>query len=67
MTGLLAPSIKYHADGLLWAREVTQHSWLRKDGTKLRSGHFECGEQIGEWTTFDAPYKVTTIKTKVKN
>lgn len=30
---------------------------------------FERGEQIGEWTTYGrdgAPYKVTTIKTKVK-
>jgi antitoxin component YwqK of YwqJK toxin-antitoxin module len=27
--------------------------WFRKDGTKLRSEHFENGEQVGEWTTYD--------------
>ena len=41
--------------------------WFRKDGTKLRSGHFENGEQVGDWTTYDtkgAVYKVTTMKRK---
>lgn len=36
--------------------------WFRKDGTKLRSGHFDNGERVGEWTTYDAKgevYKVT--------
>lgn len=39
--------------------------WFRLDGTKLRSGHFENGEQVGEWITYDqhgAVYKVTQIK-----
>lgn len=27
--------------------------WFRKDGTKLRSGHFQDGEQVGEWITYD--------------
>ena len=43
--------------------------WFRKDGTKLRSGHFEKGEQIGEWITYDKKgqkYKVTNIKPKTK-
>ena len=36
--------------------------WFRKDGTKLRSGYFKDGKQVGEWTTYDrtgAPHKVT--------
>jgi len=36
--------------------------WYRKDGTRLRSGWFEAGEPVGEWTTYDRdgePYKVT--------
>jgi uncharacterized protein YdhG (YjbR/CyaY superfamily) len=36
--------------------------WWRKDGTLLRSGTFDRGRQIGEWTTYDAsgaPAKVT--------
>ncbi len=39
--------------------------WFRKDGTKLRSGHFHAGEQVGEWITYDAagqPYKTTHFK-----
>ncbi|NAZ82928.1 hypothetical protein GTR02_14000 [Kineococcus sp. R8] len=27
--------------------------WWRKDGTRLRSGHFERGEPVGEWITYD--------------
>ncbi|TVR47140.1 MAG: hypothetical protein EA425_16260 [Puniceicoccaceae bacterium] len=39
--------------------------WFRKDGTKLRSGHFLEGEQTGEWITYDhkgRPYKTTIMK-----
>ena len=32
----------------LWLLGVVQ-----EDGTKMRSGHFENGEQIGEWITYD--------------
>ncbi|MDH7796062.1 MULTISPECIES: hypothetical protein [unclassified Beijerinckia] len=66
------PFEKHHKDGSLWARGQTiddvptgYWEWFRKDGTKLRSGHFENGAQIGEWTTYDqkgAVYKVTTMK-----
>ena len=41
--------------------------WFRKDGTKLRSGHFQDGEQVGEWITYDKKgevYKVTQMKPK---
>ena len=36
--------------------------WWRKDGSLLRSGSFDRGRQVGEWTTYDrdsAPVKVT--------
>jgi antitoxin component YwqK of YwqJK toxin-antitoxin module len=41
--------------------------WFRKDGSRLRSGHFENGQQVGEWITYDKQgrkYKVTQIKPK---
>jgi len=68
------PFEKHHRDGSLWARGQTRDGvpigyweWFRKDGTKLRSGHFEHGEQTGEWTTYDrngAVYKVTVMRPK---
>jgi antitoxin component YwqK of YwqJK toxin-antitoxin module len=66
------PFIKNHRDGSLWAKGQTlagqpsgYWEWYRKDGTKLRSGHFKAGAQVGEWTTYDAKgrvYKVTRMK-----
>jgi antitoxin component YwqK of YwqJK toxin-antitoxin module len=41
--------------------------WFRKNGVKLRSGHFENGEETGEWTTYDQAgkaYRVTMRKKK---
>jgi hypothetical protein len=41
--------------------------WFRKDGVRMRSGHFESSAQMGQWTTFDKNgdvYKVTTMKPK---
>ena len=40
--------------------------WFRKDGTKMRSGCFEDGKQVGEWTTYDAKGKVVKV-TKTKS
>lgn len=67
--------VQYHKDGTLWAKGQTidgvatgYWEWFRKDGTKLRSGHFEAGQQVGQWTTYDSSgrvYKVTTMKPKV--
>jgi antitoxin component YwqK of YwqJK toxin-antitoxin module len=64
--------LHYHKDGSLWARGQTigdvqtgYWEWFRKDGTKLRSGHFENGKQVGEWTTYDKSgrvYKVTRMR-----
>ena len=69
--------IEYHKDGSVWAKgkiaanglPAGYWEWFRKDGTKLRSGHFENGEQAGEWITYDKKgqkYKVTNIKPKMK-
>jgi len=70
------PHVEYHRDGSVWAKGERLHKvpvgyweWFRKDGTKLRSGYFENGEQTGEWTTYDRQgkvYKVTRIKRKQK-
>jgi len=66
------PFEKLHKGGSLWARGQTVDDvptgyweWFRKDGTRLRSGHFQKGQQVGEWTTYDAkgePYKVTQMR-----
>lgn len=61
---------EYHKDGSIWAKGqklneicVGYWEWFRKDGTKMRSGHFnDEGEAVGEWTTYDKDgqiYKVT--------
>jgi antitoxin component YwqK of YwqJK toxin-antitoxin module len=72
-----APAIVRHKDGSLWAKgeaidgvQVGYWEWFRKDGTKLRSGYFDNGQQTGEWTTYDRTgkvYKVTTMKPKPKS
>lgn len=63
-------TIKYHANGLTrWSKGKIVNGqphgyweWYRPDGTLKRSGHFEMGEPVGEWTTYDAQgqiYKTT--------
>jgi len=66
--------IKYHANGKsVWSKGKINDQeqpegywvWYRVDGTPKRSGYFENGEPVGEWTTYDAKgevYKVTTKK-----
>ena len=66
--------IEYHRDGSVCAKGQTLNDvlegyweWFRKDGTKMRSGYFENGVQVGEWTTYDKKgkvYKVTKRKAK---
>ena len=61
-----------HRDGSLRARgpvvDGRPHGyweWFRLDGTRLRSGTFEQGRQVGEWITYDrtgAPYRTTTMR-----
>lgn len=64
--------VKHHNDGSIWAKGSTvdgqldgYFEWFRKDGTKMRSGYFSKGKQVGEWTTYDkegAVVKVTLMK-----
>ena len=64
--------IDHYKDGSVKARGSMREGqldgyweWFRKDGTKMRSGHFAMGKQTGEWITYDAegaPYKVTKMK-----
>lgn len=35
--------------------------WFRKDGSKMRTGTFENGEQVGEWTTYDREGNVVKV------
>ena len=35
--------------------------WFRKDGSKMRSGHFNLGKQTGKWTTYDKIGKVVKV------
>jgi antitoxin component YwqK of YwqJK toxin-antitoxin module len=68
--------IQHHKDGSVWAKGQTVDDvptgyweWYRKNGTLMRSGTFENGEQVGEWTTYDRTgkvHKVTTMKRKRK-
>ena len=61
--------VQRHRDGSLRARGPVvggqpdgYWEWFRLDGTRLRSGHFDAGRAVGEWTTYDragAVYEVT--------
>jgi antitoxin component YwqK of YwqJK toxin-antitoxin module len=64
--------VHYHKDGSVYGqggmRAGKMHGyweWFRKDGTRMRSGHFENGKQVGEWITYDRaakPFKTTWMK-----
>ncbi len=52
--------IVYHKDGSIWAKGEKINAqfegyweWFRKDGSKMRSGYFAKGKQVGTWTTYD--------------
>jgi antitoxin component YwqK of YwqJK toxin-antitoxin module len=59
-----------HAKGMLEAGVPTGYwEWYRLDGTLMRSGYFENGEQAGKWITYDRqgkPVKETIIHPKKK-
>ena len=55
--------IEYHKDGSIWAKgnmvdgECDGYwEWFRIDGSKMRSGYFDNGKQVGEWKTYDKNY-----------
>ena len=64
--------VERHRDGSVRARGPVvggqphgYWEWFRLDGTRLRSGSFDQGRQVGEWTTYDstgAPFKTTTMR-----
>jgi antitoxin component YwqK of YwqJK toxin-antitoxin module len=62
----------HHRDGSVWGKGFTDDDqmdgyweWFRTDGTRMRSGTFDHGIQVGEWTTYardGSVVKVTTMK-----
>ena len=66
--------IERHRDGSVRGRGPVRSErphgyweWFRVDGTRMRSGHFEAGEPVGEWITYDRNgdvVKVTQRKPK---
>jgi antitoxin component YwqK of YwqJK toxin-antitoxin module len=69
--------VEYYKDGSVKGRGLIVDGamegyweWFRKDGTKLRSGHFKANEQVGEWITYDQRgevYKVTNMDKKKRS
>lgn len=65
-------TIKYHANGKTrWSRGKIvagkaegYWEWYRLDGTLKRSGYFDKGEPVGEWTTYDEKGNVYRVSTK---
>jgi len=35
--------------------------FFRKDGSVMRSGRFDAGEQVGTWTTYDRTGRVVKV------
>ena len=64
--------IDHHKDGSIRAKGQVVNDlaegyweWFRKDGTRMRSGYFRDGIQVGIWITYDKhgnEYKVTDLK-----
>jgi antitoxin component YwqK of YwqJK toxin-antitoxin module len=65
-------TVKYHANGqTVWSRgKIVDGNadgyweWYRLDGTRKRSGWFERGEPVGEWTTYDQAGNIYKISKK---
>jgi hypothetical protein len=70
------PFTQFHKDGSVWAKGQTLDGethgyweWFRKDGVIMRSGSFDRGVQVGEWTTYNSagkPHKVTRMESLTK-
>lgn len=66
--------IEYHRDGSIHAKGALVDGepdgyweWFRLDGTRMRSGYFRKGVQVGEWVTYDKGgrvHKVTSFSEK---
>lgn len=65
-------TIKYHANGKTrWSKGKIVNGqtegyweWYRLDGTLKRSGYFDKGEPVGEWTTYDEKGNVYKVGIK---
>jgi antitoxin component YwqK of YwqJK toxin-antitoxin module len=65
-------TIKYHASGnTIWSKGKVVDGkpegyweWYRIDGTIKRSGYFDQGESVGEWTTYDDQGKIYKVTKK---
>jgi antitoxin component YwqK of YwqJK toxin-antitoxin module len=65
-------TIKYHASGnTIWSKGKVidgkpegYWEWYRIDGTIKRSGYFDQGESVGEWTTYDDQGKIYKVTKK---
>lgn len=60
--------VKHHNDGSIWAKGSMvddqpdgYFEWFRKDGTRMRSGYFRKGKQVGEWTTYNQKGRVVKV------
>ncbi len=67
----MAEHIRRHNDGSIWAKGKIENGkergyweYFRKDGTKMRSGHFKDGRPCGEWITYDKNAKVYKVTNK---
>ena len=40
--------------------------WFRKSGTRMRTGYFDKGKQVGKWTTYDAKGRVFKVTEMTK-
>lgn len=57
--------VELHKDGsvrgrgkVLQGKQDGYWEWFRRDGTRLRSGWFEAGRQVGVWTTYNSAGEV---------
>ncbi|MAT45646.1 MAG: hypothetical protein CL609_25220 [Anaerolineaceae bacterium] len=65
-------TIKYHANGntrwskgkILNGKAQGYWEWYRLDGTLKRSGYFNNGEPVGDWTTYDKQGNVYKVESK---
>lgn len=64
--------IKYHANGkTIWSKGKMVDGkaegyweWYRLDGTIKRSGFFDKGVPVGDWTTYDQTGKIYKVLSK---